>query len=152
MMTARICETYPATTPAKLQRFERQFGVILPEDYSRFLLASNGGRPVPDGLDVPFWPGKSTRIHFFLGLHDGEHNNLASWMDELVDRLPDGCVPIAVDMGGNFLVLATRERRGQVYYWDASADYDLPEDSGTLFLLSNGINELLDGLLESPDT
>jgi len=147
----KILESYPPTSTECLRVYERQFGVILPDDYRCFLLRTNGGRPVPDGLEVRSWPGRSTRVHFFFGLHDGDHNNLGSWTHELGDRLPTGCVPIAVDMGGNFIVLATEERRGEVYYWDASPDY-LSEEDGTLFYLSNGIDRVLDALAESPAT
>lgn len=150
-MSVRLIETYPATSIEQLRDFEQHICMTLPHDYRSFLLATNGGRPVPDGLDVSKWPGKSTRIHFFFGLHGGEHNNLAKWTDELSDRLPTGCLPIAVDMGGNFLILSTdKQRSGEIYYWDASSDYELSDDDGTLFFLSNGVNGVLNALTDSP--
>ena len=150
-MAAQILDPYTPTTSQALGHFQSRFGVSLPDDYVSFLLSTNGGRPAPDGLIVPEWPGRSTRIHFFFGLHDDEHNNLSSWTDELIDRLPEGCVPIGVDMGGNFLVLATEgERRGQVYYWDASPDYDLSSEGGTMFLAASDIQALMEALTETP--
>ncbi|MEX2215625.1 MAG: SMI1/KNR4 family protein [Phycisphaeraceae bacterium] len=148
-MATQILDSYTPTTPQHLSDFENRFDVSLPDDYKKFLLATNGGRPTPDGLIVPKWPGHSTRVHYFFGLHDGEHNNLSSWTGGLIDRLPEGCVPIGVDMGGNFLVLATQDERcGHVYYWDASPDYDLSTAEGTLFLVSSGIQSLIDALTE----
>ena len=149
-MVTHLVECAIPATSGQVAAFEREFGLSLPDGYKRFLMTTNGGRPVPDALRVPEWPGEGTCIHYFFGLHQDEHNNLASWTTELTDRLRKGCIPVGVDMGGNFLVLATRGgRRGSIYYWDASPDFDLSAQGRTLFLVAESIDELVANLTDS---
>ncbi|MBR4102958.1 MAG: SMI1/KNR4 family protein, partial [Thermoguttaceae bacterium] len=42
-MKARAIDSFPAPTLDEIKRFEARNGVVLPEEYVEFLLASNGG-------------------------------------------------------------------------------------------------------------
>ncbi len=42
-MKARVIDSFPAPTLDEIKRFEARNGVVLPEEYVEFLLASNGG-------------------------------------------------------------------------------------------------------------
>lgn len=151
-MKYKISDSHSPATTERIASFQMTFNVVLPTEYKQFLQATNGGRPVPYCIHIPEWPGQRTCIHFFFGLHDDEDNSLKAWTEELHDELPSGCIPIGVDMGGHFLVLATEgERRGQVYYWDASTDYDLSPDVDTLFLVAENMLALLESLEQPPE-
>ena len=147
-MPITFSETYAPVSPETISNFETRHAITLPQSYKTFLTQSNGGRPSWTVFDVPKWPGKATALHFLFGIHDGKHNNLALWYDELRDRLPEGFIAIGVDMGGNFLCLGIEGGFvGEIWYWDSSNDYDL--EDGTMFRVGKDIGEFLSHLRES---
>lgn len=105
----------------RLDAVERRLGVRLPEDYRRFLLTFNGGRPVPANFVVsvdaePRW----MRVHFFFGVDDDVDSTDLLWnFDTLSGRLPRHVVPIASDEFGNCFCLDIRRSvNGPVLFWD----------------------------------
>lgn len=48
-----IHESNPPITDADIQALEQQLNIKFPDDYRRFLLAHNGGRPKPEVFLIP---------------------------------------------------------------------------------------------------
>jgi hypothetical protein len=149
---ATITGSYPAVTLQDIEALESRKQLSLPDDYKKFLLRSNGGRPTPAGFEVPGWPGRASSVHEFYGIHSREHCNLEFWIDEHSDRLPAGFITIGSDPGANALCMATTgKNRGKIYYWDSSPDWDLPPESGTMFLVGEDIDHFLENLKDPDD-
>lgn len=145
-------ETFAPTADVEsIAAFEVKTGLILPEDYKRFLRERNGGRPQPSAFDVPNWPGEWSDVGDFFALYSGKECNLEAWHEMLRHRLPHGFLAIADDPGGNFICLGTTPPyNGKVYYWDSSNDWDIPEGADTLFEVASGFETFLDNLKEPP--
>jgi SMI1 / KNR4 family (SUKH-1) len=122
----KIDQTFPPTSPAQLDEFERDEGVQLPAEYREFLLTSNGGRPHAN-VDVPEF--MEVVVNDFFGLQAGEEYDLRGERAMYEDRIPPGTIPIAGDPGGNlFLLSVDGDSKGAVYYWDHEEE---PQDGGT---------------------
>jgi hypothetical protein len=91
----------------------------LPDDYRRFMLRYNGGRPYPnmfkhtardpDGFE-------SASEAFLDPLYDWQ--GVVSWSNELANRLPPNCLAIGADPGLLEIVLSLRsEDHGTVFSW-----------------------------------
>lgn len=126
--------------------FEAQHGVSLPDDYKRFLLRWNGGRPSQTGFEIPHWPGEASAMHFFWGIRENKSHDLNYWYVEFLDRLPKGFISIGSDQGGNMLCLGTSGAyAGEVWYWDSSDRFEL--ENGTMFNVASGIEDFLNNHL-----
>jgi len=66
---ATITGSYPPMTLQDIEALESRKQLSLPDTYKAFLLRSNGGRPMPDGFEVPGWPGRSSSVGDFYGIH-----------------------------------------------------------------------------------
>ncbi len=110
---------FGAATEQDVCAFETSLGVRLPEDYRRFLLKHNGGRPRPATFRIGAAEGES-RVHLFLGLHDGPSwASLRRDVETLRHRIPRNTIPIGDDPFGNSLLLVLQgSRRGELCFWD----------------------------------
>lgn len=145
-MSPRIAESGKPLSAEEVAAFEDRNGVALPDTYKQFLLRNNGGRVSPCNFDVPNWPGKWSSVAHFLKMTD-EKYGLQYWYTEFDDRLPDVFLCIAVDPGGNFLCVGYESPYvGEIYYWDSSPDWNLTEETGTIFLVAKDVNEFLENL------
>jgi hypothetical protein len=137
----------PAINPDDLNAFETRHGLKLPADYRTYLLEVNGGRSLLTELPVPDWPGRAASGFDFLALLPGD-NSLDFWVNFYEGELPEGgFLAIANDAGGNFVLLGTEKPHvGEVYYWDSSPDWDLDEETGTMFLVAESFTEFLSKL------
>lgn len=111
---------------ARLREAEARLGVALPGAYRAFLLEHNGGRPVPAGFEVTWregqrWAGdwRRSEVQRFLAVHEGAKANLEEVnLVDLRGRLPPGTVAVAVDPGGNALLLELAgPKAGRVLFW-----------------------------------
>jgi hypothetical protein len=113
--------------PARLRAFEARIGAALPEDYRAFVLAHNGGCPVPCDFLISAAEGESS-LHHTYGLHDGPaYLRLDDALDSYGPQLPEGLLPIADDPGGNAICLGlVGAARGRVYFWDHETGSEPP--------------------------
>ena len=128
-MKIKQSNPFGALRPEDLAAFETRHALQLPEDYRRFLLAHNGGVPIPNTIDfVAQGAPTSSDVSAFYGLHAGEAWASLAWhMDIFEGRIPPDGLPIAGDSGGNQYVLIVRgARRGQVFFWDHEGETDPP--------------------------
>lgn len=102
-----------------IEAWERRSGLRLPDDYRSFMRQHDGGRPYPlmflhtarepDGEPNP-------TEHYVNAFSDWSY--VASWTEELGNRLPKGCISIGGDPGLIELILSLRQDdHGHVYSW-----------------------------------
>lgn len=108
----------------RIGRFENVLGARLPEDYRRFLLETNGGRPEQNVL-----PDENVGVDRFFSLGSEEHSLDAVYADHR-ERIPSGFLPIAGWADGNLFCLSLQEQPpGAVYVWD----HEFEAEEGQVF-------------------
>lgn len=108
---ATIDDCGPKISEGELASFEAGLGSRLPAGYREFLLASNGGVPTPDGIDVPGLPGTPSDVQVLFGVRRSEESSSLTWnLAILADRLETGLLPIARDSEGGVFCLSLRPR------------------------------------------
>ncbi|MBK9262343.1 MAG: SMI1/KNR4 family protein [Polyangiaceae bacterium] len=152
----KVDNPFGATSKDEIEQFEKRRGIALPQEYKRFLLKSNGGRPVPDTFDVPGWAHDGSVIHHFHGIHWGEYYKLDEECEAYQDRIPADLLPIAADVFGNAICLGWKgKRRGKIYFWDHEDELDenglSRQDYSNVFLVANSLEEFLGKLKEPED-
>ncbi|HYO72094.1 MAG TPA: SMI1/KNR4 family protein [Archangium sp.] len=115
-MSVNLEESYAPLSTRQIEEVESRLAIELPQDYRAFLLSHNGGRPIPDAFQMC---GRWEMVDRFLGIHEGEHDNLLDYVRAYEGRLPPELLPIAHDAFGNLICLAVRgSQHGGVYFWD----------------------------------
>lgn len=117
---ARINDRGPKVSGVDLLRIETRLKTSLPTDYREFLLATNGGRPTPDVINVPDIPGSEADVQEFFGLGRSNESSSIEWnLTTYAERMDDGLLPIACDSGGSIFCLSLRPGDyGAVLYCD----------------------------------
>ncbi|MEM7205862.1 MAG: SMI1/KNR4 family protein [Planctomycetota bacterium] len=115
-----LLDTGPELAEGEVAALEQRLGAALPSDYRSFLLASNGGVPEPNCVDVPGHPEAPTDLQEFFGITQTVETSNIEWhLDVLTERLEKAQVPIACDSGGNTFCISVRPGdRGQIVYLD----------------------------------
>jgi hypothetical protein len=118
IMEIRESNAYGPLSAFRLTAFEDRLGFTLPDEYRDFLLAHNGGTPVPATFSSE--REGEDRVESLYGLHDGpDHLRLDEMWDIYRRRLPRGLLPIGADPFGNALCIAlSGPHRGRIYFWD----------------------------------
>jgi len=115
-----IVEAGEAVTPEEVEAFEKKLGHPLPSAYRDFLLAHNGGRPIPSVIDIDDCPSGASDVQVFLGLTGQFESETLEWSwDVFRERIPERLLPIADDSFGNLFCLSlTGNDAGQVLFLD----------------------------------
>jgi len=115
-----IVEAGEAVTPEEVEAFEKKLGHPLPSAYRDFLLAHNGGRPIPSVIDIDDCPSGAIDVQVFLGLTGQFESETLEWSwDVFRERIPERLLPIADDSFGNLFCLSlTGNDAGQVLFLD----------------------------------
>ena len=115
----------PTLSEKRLEQVERKFAIKLPIQYRKFLLAHNGGQPVPNQFHFKKEQGPYTdsMVDWFLAVYEGENDNFEEYFDTYKgdeQRLPENLVPIAHDPGGNLVCISVSgDDEGAVFFfWD----------------------------------
>ncbi|MBK9260025.1 MAG: SMI1/KNR4 family protein [Polyangiaceae bacterium] len=103
-----------------LEALEATIGKRLPEAYRQFLLAHNGGRPVPAIIDIDDSPENATVVHVLLGVTGPFESETLGWSwGAFQCRIPERLLPIADDPFGNLFCLSLAcDDEGQVLFLD----------------------------------
>lgn len=110
----------PETSRDAIRAFERKRGIELPQAYTKFLLATNGGVPVNSLFHVKGRPDDPIdNVQSFLGIGvPVPTSELAYAYDIYSGGIPPEIVPIANQDIGNYICLDLRGGAGRVVYWD----------------------------------
>ena len=129
---------------------EAELGISLPEQYREFLLNHNGGYPEPDAF--PIHGNASDEhglVHYFLSIHEGDVYNLMSYVRRFEGRVPEDLLPIALDPGGDLIVLSILgANRGKVYFWEHEEEAQEGETPGyeNVYFVASSFYEFLNSL------
>jgi hypothetical protein len=145
-MTALLTKKGPPLDDALVVKLEEAIGHRLPDDYRSFLLETNGGVPVPNGVVVRGWPDGSTDVQVLFGVNRTYEASRIEWCYSiLVAHVGNDVLPIARDSIGNFFVMhLVGARRGAIEFVDVGDDY-------RTYLVVASINDLLDSLVVIDD-
>ncbi len=107
-------------TEQSIARLESELGFPLPDDYRRFLVDFNGGRPEPSGFLFETSEGSSdSAIRYFFTLDNDEYYGILENLRDYKDRIPEGLMPIACDPFGNLVLIDLGAKAvGTIYFWD----------------------------------
>ena len=147
-MLLRTEEAGPKISDSDVASLEKKLGTRLPTAYREFLLAHNGGRPIPAGFPLMLL-GRSLpwRVHFFYAIRDSEESTDIDYNLELTRHTrPRGVIPIASDEGGRKIYLGIGpENYNQVFFGG------FPEPGGIVQLtpIAARFEEFLSGLEDS---
>jgi hypothetical protein len=149
-MALEIRESKRPVSEIEIERIERRWGFIFPEEYKSFLLKHNGGFP-PILNMFKFEDGDygDSLVDWFLAIYDGKHDNFEHYYEVYKvkeQRLLENLVAIAHDPGGNLICLSVvGEDRGAVYFWDHEKEEDVAT-SRNVRLIAPSFNEFLEKL------
>ncbi|WP_186580505.1 SMI1/KNR4 family protein [Aquibacillus kalidii] len=128
--------------------FSKKIGYELPKDYVEFLRHHNGGY-VKNSISSYFKNGKQTFIlTSMFGL--GSDDDLLSQFETYKSRIPNTCIPIGRDVGGNLVCLnLSEDRYGYVYFWNHEEELNYEEGKITindLYFITETFNEFLNSI------
>jgi hypothetical protein len=130
---------------------ENEWGFRLPDEYRRFLLKYNGGRPEPFSFK---FKGRDTgsRIAFLFGIGGEDYRDLLWTLDIFRGRLPSRFFPIANDDGGNLICISmSGEDSGKIFFWWHEWEADpgqgeSPETQDNVELIADSFGEFMEAL------
>lgn len=141
----------PATED-QIRQVEMRSKICLPPRYRNFLLAANGGQPCEyvtfDVVEV----GEKVMLGCLYEISDIESGvDLGTMCDEFRDVLPEWCIPIGEDPGGNQLVLAIDGYDIEaIYFWDR-VGFFAKRTGKNLFRIAKDIDGFLTALQSESD-
>lgn len=114
----------------------------LPEDFRGWLLQHNGAVPEPSELSLE--DGLILVINCFLSFSHDDTPNVASVLEMLNARLPDGLIPIAEDHGGNYVCLryTSKTNSPHVVLWL----HEEADPKRAIVPIASSFTELIEGL------
>lgn len=132
----------------ELIALSKKIGYELPNDYIEFLRQHNGGY-VKNSISSYYKNGEQKFIltsMFGLGADD----DLISQFETYKNRIPNTCIPIGRDAGGNLVCLnLSEDRYGYVYFWDHEEEFNYEEEKITinnLHFIAETFNEFLNSI------
>jgi hypothetical protein len=134
-----------------LERFEKEIGAKLPEQYREFLICHNGGKPVPCDFLISKRKGEDS-IKQFYGLNYGPtYQRLNENYELCVDRLPSYVIPIGSDDFGNKICIGIKgKNKGKIFFSNYYVQGGIFKKIffGRVKLISESFNDFLNSLFE----
>lgn len=138
----------PALTVGDIEAFEQEIGSRLPDDYKRFLLASNGGMTEPC---VGFrWNGKINKVPGFYELLPDSRSGLRRGISDLRELRTDGLLPITSTQNDEDICLDFADKIGTIRLALPIRD-NYVRVGVTLFRLAGSFTEFLSQLFPIPE-
>jgi hypothetical protein len=139
----------PPADEARVVALETRLGTRLPEEYRQFLLDFNGGRPSPACFKLALRAGPYTdsMVDWFLSVHVADKSNIDTVLGWLENRKPPVLLPIAIDPGGNIVMLGIKgDVRGKVYFWHQDYEPGNDHDWSNIDLIADSFDAFMSGL------
>lgn len=112
---------FPSTSVGEsaVQAFEARIGRSLPSAYRRFMVEINGGsKPVNEQFQITETGERSLLAELYSLSEDGKGELLAEH-HAMKDELPNGCLSIGHDIGGNKICLMiSGDESGHILWFD----------------------------------
>ncbi|MDD2694297.1 MAG: SMI1/KNR4 family protein [Anaerolineales bacterium] len=139
---------YGLISEERLQAFEKQIGISLPQDYREFLKQCNGGTPKPNN----FWISEEkyeSSVYQFYGLHSGPRwLSIDCYISKERYGVPNGLLPIGDDGVGNLICIGiTAENFDDIFFIDHEIHpYNEPDSLNGIYKIAESFTEFLSRL------
>ena len=145
----QIFESHSSLNEKDLDQFEEKQTIRLPLEYRKFLLKTNGGKPLP--CDVKYEAEYFNNVSFFYGIRsDMYSDDLSRIMEQYKNLILPHYLPIAESAGGDLYCLRINvENYAAVYLWDhETANYSGEPYEENMTKLASSLTEFLAGLYQ----
>ncbi|WP_058487072.1 SMI1/KNR4 family protein [Defluviitalea phaphyphila] len=139
---------YGKATMQMIDEFEQYVGFSLPNDYKRFLLEYNGGKP-KERYYTFFVQELNENIPFdvLYGLNTAiKQVDLKMWYDEYKEDLLENCIIIGSDSGTGLIILINEDEDEGIYYWDHSWYFEQSNEENNVYKISDSFQEFFNDL------
>lgn len=111
------------TTEDEVSEFEDKLGYRLPQEYRRFLLQYNGGKPHNRVFDMPAL-SDIDEVRYFYGINVDRLYDLCHMREIYHGRVPHTLLPVAGDpLGNQICVSLSADDLGAIYFWDHEMEH-----------------------------
>ncbi|MGG1515475.1 SMI1/KNR4 family protein [Paenibacillus oryzisoli] len=132
-----------------VQEVEKRYGFILPEDYKRFLLKINGGRPKPSMMFTTQNGILTSYLSILFPLISRDAPSLVGnyLFFNKEGKLPRHIVTIGEDPLRNLICISLeKDDCGSIYYWDFMHDDGNEPVNNFLVLISESFSSFIENL------
>ena len=137
-------ESFGKVKEESIQKIENLFHVVLPEDYTKFLLDFNGG------VILNTEPGEVylkdiaqfINIDVLYGIDTGKSEcDIEYWTDKYFDDLLENTIIIGDSLQHGFIVMICVGENAGVYYYDDSYYFEESNDEGYVYWIAENFEE-----------
>ena len=137
-------ESFGKVKEESIQKIENLFHVVLPEDYTKFLLDFNGG------VILNTEPGEVylkdiaqfINIDVLCGIDTGKSEcDIEYWTDKYFDDLLENTIIIGDSLQHGFIVMICVGENAGVYYYDDSYYFEESNDEGNVYWIAENFEE-----------
>ena len=137
-------ESFGKVKEESIQKIENLFHVVLPEDYTKFLLDFNGG------VILNTEPGEVylkdiaqfINIDVLYGIDTGKSEcDIEYWTDKYFDDLLENTIIIGDSLQHGFIVMICVGENAGVYYYDDSYYFEESNDEGKVYWIAENFEE-----------
>ena len=137
-------ESFGKVQEESIQKIENLFHVVLPEDYTKFLLDFNGGvifNTEPGEVylkDI----AQFINIDVLYGIDTGKSEcDIEYWTDKYFDELLENTIIIGDSLQHGFIVMICAGENVGVYYYDDSYYFEESNDEGNVYWIAENFEE-----------
>ena len=137
-------ESFGKVKEESIQKIENLFHVVLPEDYTKFLLDFNGG------VILNTEPGEVylkdiaqfINIDVLYVIDTGKSEcDIEYWTDKYFDDLLENTIIIGDSLQHGFIVMICVGENAGVYYYDDSYYFEESNDEGNVYWIAENFEE-----------
>ena len=137
-------ESFGKVKEESIQKIENLFHVVLPEDYTKFLLDFNGG------VILNTEPGEVylkdiaqfINIDVLYGIDTGKSEcDIEYWTDKYFGDLLENTIIIGDSLQHGFIVMICVGENAGVYYYDDSYYFEESNDEGNVYWIAENFEE-----------
>ena len=137
-------ESFGKVKEESIQKIENLFHVVLPEDYTKFLLDFNGG------VILNTEPGEVylkdiaqfINIDVLYGIDTGKSEcDIEYWTDKYFDDLLENTIIIGDSLQHGFIVMICVGENAGVYYYDDSYYFEESNYEGNVYWIAENFEE-----------
>lgn len=137
-----------------LETIEVFLGFKFPLHYKRFLLVTNGGKPIKRVFSIDSSFTKKSVLKYFFSITPERNKNILLENKLYGDRIPKNMWSIGKDDFGNRVLLNVGGKNyGKVYFWDHEKEVEEDQEPtyDNLTLIANDFDEFMDSLQDMND-
>ncbi|WP_244131918.1 SMI1/KNR4 family protein [Burkholderia plantarii] len=134
----------PKPDAGQISKFESSIGYSFPDDYRKFLIDHNGGKPSPNGVSLPEIASlKGTALSYLHGFNHGYSDyTLRGVWKKFSKELKKNYIPIGGDPAGNYFLMDLSESgNGGIYFWNR--DVLEGDDESEIVKIAGSFSEFL---------